>query len=795
MVLLSLFLPGCAAVQQEVAAPDSAVLLTDARGFYNLAPHVFYIEDPEGILSISDILSQGNPTVNSFRPSASETFNRGLNTSYFWLRLTVRNEQSEHHDWRLEIGPSSIDQLEVYLPKTDGRVVVWETGDQKPFEQREIAYRSFVFSLDVPRNTSQVVYIRFQNKAQSRMSLYLWSEPGFAAFQTREQFFLGLFYGSLVVVWNYSLLLLLSLRQRLSWHYSMLVVALISTLLLFVSDGLAYWLVWPSAVRFNDAALLTLWALTVASIVYLVRRFLEIETGQVRLNRFLQPVLIIWLVLAALNILLDHWLVAWTIHLLTIPALLLFGIVGLRLFSSLSGRLRVYPLFMVLAVVLNLPLVFSYLLPGYFWLDPLLNIRLLTLLFLVMASLAIRERYDLLVFQQIEAEQAAARAALENERLIRDQSNHLAAQVEQLHKELTALLDLTVLVTDDRNWEDILAPMLTSMLEAGGLDAVAVHMLLEESRNLKLLAQKGLSDFALLHLEDLELLSTSLQVLMQTPASVQLAELKLDKYRQFLCLPLKVHGLPFGLLTVYRNMDRPFSLDQIAILAAFATYLSVKIENQRLRLEAEQRAVDLERQRMARDLHDSLNQSIYSLALLARASRDAQDEGAVERLAENLTLLEEYAHLALGEMRLLLYQLRPPELEILGLSGALNARFDLVERRTGLLAEVSAPDHLHLAPAVELELYRISIEALNNTLKHAHATQVRVILTDNGKGSLVMCIEDNGIGFDHTATSQGMGINNMKARAAQINAQLSVEDLPGGGTRLCVTTLLSKGQY
>jgi signal transduction histidine kinase len=769
------------------------VLLSDGVGYYNLAPFTAFIKDAQGELDITDILTQesfSNTQAIPFTPSTSRSFNRGLDSSVFWLRFSLRNQQSEQQNWRLEIGPSSVDLLEVYLPRPDGRIDFWETGDQQPFSQREMAYRGFVFTLQVSPGAEQVVYIRFQNKGQSRLNLSLWSEPGFAAFQTREQFFLGLFYGSLVIVWNYSLLLLLSLRQRVAWHFDMLLVALLATFLLFISDGLAYWLIWPKATWLNDAALLTFWALTAAAIMHLALRYAQVEHGKVPYRFLLQSTTALWVGLALLNLFLNSPGLARSIHLLTLPSMLLLILVGWKILPSVSLPQRSLLALIALLVILNLPFTLTYLIPGFYWLDPLLGSRLLTLVFLVMVSFTIRHRYELLALRQLEAEQAAARAAAENERLIRHHSNRLATQVEQLSRELTALLDLTVLVADERNWEDILTPVLSSVRQAGRLDAVIIHQFTPSSGRLTLLAHLGFQPKNLEHLAALTLSLPSADAPLFNATSVELPALGLPGFAHHISLVLRVRGVPLGLLTAYRQTGPPFLPDQVAVLAAFAAYISVKIENQRLRLEGERFVVDQERQRMARDLHDSLNQSIYSLALLARAGRDAHEDGEIERVKDNLALLEEYAHLALREMRLLLFQLRPPELEALGLVGALQSRFDLVERRTGLQAEVHAPPDLRLPSVVEIELYRICIEALNNCLKHAQASQVIVRFSIESRNLLKMSIEDDGIGFDPQAISPGMGLKNMNTRAEQIHAQLALETTPGAGVRLSLSTRL-----
>ena len=154
----------------------------------------------------------------------------------------------------------------------------------------------------------------------------------------------------------------------------------------------------------------------------------------------------------------------------------------------------------------------------------------------------------------------------------------------------------------------------------------------------------------------------------------------------------------------------------------------------RVRLsEAQAQAALEERQRLARELHDSVTQSLYSLTLLAEASRRTAQAGEVEKVVGNIARLGETAQQALKEMRLLVYELRPLALEQAGLADALQHRLDAVEKRAGINAQLRVELDVKLPPHVENALYRIAQEALNNSLKHAEANKVVVSLRSSGR--------------------------------------------------------------
>ncbi len=175
---------------------------------------------------------------------------------------------------------------------------------------------------------------------------------------------------------------------------------------------------------------------------------------------------------------------------------------------------------------------------------------------------------------------------------------------------------------------------------------------------------------------------------------------------------------------------------------------------------------------------NSVTQSLYSLSLFSRAGREAAEDGDTDRLRHSLTELERNTLHALREMRLLLYELRPADLEQEGLIRAVELRLNTVERRVGLKLDVQLDELPGMSPSHEVELYHIILEALNNIVKHAAAGRLTLQLT-HANGQIHLRIVDDGQGFDPSQTNGGLGLRNIRERVARLDGQLSIASEPG----------------
>ncbi len=222
---------------------------------------------------------------------------------------------------------------------------------------------------------------------------------------------------------------------------------------------------------------------------------------------------------------------------------------------------------------------------------------------------------------------------------------------------------------------------------------------------------------------------------------------------------------------------------------------SIRDMSERDRMERELRrheaeiAASQERAKLAQELHDSVTQALFSMTLTTRSAEMllARDPA---RAAEKLTELRELASDALAEMRGLIFELRPGGLDRDGLATALRKHAATVQGRTGMPVAVETCDVEGVSTAVEEAFYRIAQEALHNVVKHAHASEARLVLTsDLEAGTLRLAIVDNGAGFDPDRVPGGhLGLEGMRARAERIGATFSVASRPGDGTRIEVVS-------
>ncbi len=255
----------------------------------------------------------------------------------------------------------------------------------------------------------------------------------------------------------------------------------------------------------------------------------------------------------------------------------------------------------------------------------------------------------------------------------------------------------------------------------------------------------------------------------------------------FLAMPLHANGTVIGVLQV---VGKPggFAKDDARIVSLFANQAAINIEHARLNQQAGQLAVLEERQRLARELHDSVVQSLYSMSLYADAAALAFLAGKQDVTVNHLQELRDTARGAMHDMRLLIFELHPPALEEEGLVAALRVRLAAVEARAGIQTEITVEEERRLPILIEQELYRIAQEALNNVMKHARAQHVTVRLQFTDK-TVCLQVRDDGIGFDPLTARHagGMGLRSFEERAAKVGGRVTLESSPGTGTLVTVS--------
>jgi signal transduction histidine kinase len=229
--------------------------------------------------------------------------------------------------------------------------------------------------------------------------------------------------------------------------------------------------------------------------------------------------------------------------------------------------------------------------------------------------------------------------------------------------------------------------------------------------------------------------------------------------------------------------DRAFDADELQLAEDYAKRASVAVDaSRRVERDALRRAVaaqELERTRLARELHDETGQALTSILLTLRAIEDA--ESAAERTAAVVAVREQLVD-TLQSVRRLAVELRPAALDDFGLEPALERLAATVGERTGLDVQVrSVRGDDRLPPAVETAIYRIVQEALTNAIKHAEARRASVVLRRKN-GSVTVMIEDDGRGFDLARPTSGIGLVGMRERVELLDGRLIVESSTGSTT-------------
>ena len=256
----------------------------------------------------------------------------------------------------------------------------------------------------------------------------------------------------------------------------------------------------------------------------------------------------------------------------------------------------------------------------------------------------------------------------------------------------------------------------------------------------------------------------------------------------FLGVPIVSRGKVIGAfyLADKRGAAEFTQADQetIEMLAAHA---AVAIENARLYARSRELSVVEERNRLARDLHDSVVQTLFSISLTAEAAAEnlTLDPRKARSEVENLRGL---AREALHEARALIFELRPGSLELEGLVPTLQKHVDVVRRVSQKDVTLSTAGYDRQSSELEKELFRISQEALNNAIKHADATLIAIELT-SGDGLVLLTIADDGVGFDPSdpqIRTRRLGVTSMEERAEELGGSLSIQSNSGVGTRVQV---------
>jgi PAS domain S-box-containing protein len=248
--------------------------------------------------------------------------------------------------------------------------------------------------------------------------------------------------------------------------------------------------------------------------------------------------------------------------------------------------------------------------------------------------------------------------------------------------------------------------------------------------------------------------------------------------------PLIMRGEVFGFLFVSTDQEtRVFSEQEVVLAELLSSDIASAIENARLLSLVQEQAVADERIRIARELHDSVTQTMYSISMVAEALPRLLDRN-LDEAKRRVIHLRQMTLGALAEMRNLLFEFHPKALRDTRLSNLIRQLGEVLTGRTRIPVDIDVHENAQLSEDVKVAFYRVAQETFNNISKHAQTTVVRVVLrSDSNECSL--SIQDDGVGFDpQVIDDEKLGLKIMTERAEQIGAELTVESVPNQGTHV-----------
>jgi signal transduction histidine kinase len=379
---------------------------------------------------------------------------------------------------------------------------------------------------------------------------------------------------------------------------------------------------------------------------------------------------------------------------------------------------------------------------------------------------------------------------------------HLEQRVEERTRELSSLLEISRTVASTLRLKPLLGLILDQLKTV--IDYSGASILTVDGEDLVFLdhrgpvpeAQLGRLHFALAQLGPIWQTIASGESLLipnihaETPSAQALRSAMgdlLDTTFHYVCtwmaVPLRLRDKVIGMLVVASDEENAFTSHHATLALAIANQAAIAIENARLYVQAQELAAVEERQKLARELHDSVSQALYGIALGLHTARIQLDRDLAE-LPDSLDYLLSLAEAALAEMRGLIFELRPESLETEGLVAALSKQAAAVQARHEVLVHTDLCEEPTLPLRAKQELYRIAQEALQNTVKHAHAHSVDLALHQTA-GDIILAVRDDGVGFDPLGAFPGhLGLRSMRERVTHLGGTLRIESAPSQGTRI-----------
>jgi signal transduction histidine kinase len=367
---------------------------------------------------------------------------------------------------------------------------------------------------------------------------------------------------------------------------------------------------------------------------------------------------------------------------------------------------------------------------------------------------------------------------------LRRMQEMLAVQLASQNQKLTGLYEILLLSGQPPDEETLYSLILKKLQSIFSCDEILVYTHVTDNDHMELCA--SLTDFSVARrirfpadwLADEQEVHAELDLRNSTSTLPELFEMG---YACCLSKWMPSHQAAPQYLVAFWREPHSFVVEELSLFSAATYAMGVVIDNVRQRSQAEKTAVKQERRRVARDLHDVITQSLAALSISAETAQTLHktNPSALESI---LVHLSDSARQALREMRLLMYELRLDSFDEIDLVNAIETRIDAVENRSGISVTFWVQENASWPDSWNSDLYQITMEAMNNAVKHARATELQVELS-NVDGGFTLKVCDNGRGFNMNKIPKGgLGLQGMSERAERIGGRLEIVASPSQGT-------------
>jgi signal transduction histidine kinase len=370
------------------------IKLTDTREMYSVGPHLEIAEDTTGDWTLRDVQS---PSIDrQFEPSIQSIPAFGYSDSVYWMRFAIATDTLVEKAWLLEIANKSLDRVSAFVPTANGQFQAHHVGEVFPFSARNEPHRNFLFRLDSLCPSSQTIYLRFESDGPSIFPVYLWSDSAFTQKDRAAHFFLGVFFGILLIVAIYNASLFVAVGD---YSYLFYVFYILSYMLYQLSvERLGFAYLWPENVWWQERANSTLALLCAICAIQFSRSYLHTERTARWMDRVLQGLMGLCVPLIGVNVLFGgrtmvHGIVTG-FFIVAITALIATGVIcwtrGTRMARYYLVAWGFLLLGTLVALLTNLGII-----PYHFW--TVRSIQVGSVLEVTLLSLGLGHRYSQLI--------------------------------------------------------------------------------------------------------------------------------------------------------------------------------------------------------------------------------------------------------------------------------------------------------------------------------------------------------------------------------------------------------------